>query len=92
MAKSKVKIVVFHEKHGDRYVHIPSYERKVHVFKTIFQEREQEGWYDEETVEKKHLKFYEDALKGNEEAMVTFMNLRSKHEYEGFEIVNVEEL
>lgn len=98
MAKSKIKIFVFHEKHGDRYIHIPSEEKKLSIAKKIFLEREAEGWYDEEGIEKKHLRFYEEALKpddgtdADKEAAMTFLNLRSKYEYEGFEIVNVEEL
>lgn len=95
--EKSVQVLVLHEKHGDRYIYLPSPNDIPRILFKVFQERdsEEDGYgscYDEEEMEPKELKFYQEAKKGNIKAAQTFMNLRSDHEYEGFEVDYLEVL
>ena len=87
------KLLVLHEKHGDRYFLFGSTEEGEAgelqaIALKVFNEREEEGWYERENLSKLRLRYYDMALTGDAKAALTFLSLRSDEqaEYEEFDI------
>jgi hypothetical protein len=92
-----MKILVLHEKHGDRYFlfgktqETEAAELQAIALK-VFTEREEEGWYEVEDIPKLEKRYYEAAKKGDAKAALTLMQMRSDWEYEGFDIESPEDV
>jgi len=88
-----MRVVVFREKHESRMFLLPSLHEEIilqRILFKIFNERREEGcWYFEDEMEKRELKLYRNAEKGD---IVPFMQYRSNQgaEYETFEIIEPE--
>ncbi len=80
--QKEFKLMIFNEKKGDRYFIINAEKDKSRIALKIFKERNRDDVYDE--IDPKHQQFFDLALNGDGEAALTFLNLRSRCQYEGF--------
>lgn len=97
MAKKsdEIQVIVFKENGYERYVLYPEdQEDRDRIFKSVFEEREDQGYYEPEEMNQRMLSLYEKSLKGDSEAISAFMSLRSgkAYEYETFMIHTLEQL
>lgn len=81
-AKRDVRILVLHEKHGDRLFDVSTSEMLDAAALAIVKERLDEGWYDDEDAARA-------ALLGGDRAL-QFLRGRRRAEYEGFDLVTPE--
>ena len=91
-----MKILVLHEKHGDRHFLFgktaeTEAEELQNIAISIFKDREAEGWYEEDGMDSTEKRYYKAALTGDTKAALTFMKIRDDAEYEGFSIEEPEE-
>ncbi|MDO8610988.1 MAG: hypothetical protein Q7R95_10695 [bacterium] len=82
-------LVIFKEKHGDRYFYAPTFDDLYRVALKIFHERAIEDiWYDFSTHEEK---MYKKALKDKKgDIVLEFLRSRNNYEYEDFDIISTE--
>lgn len=75
------KIIVFKEKHGNRYFDASTDEKVQAVALKIFNERLKEGyWYMD--IEQRHQKYFNQAKDGNAKSALIFLQGRSNSSYE----------
>ena len=88
MNLNKDTIIIFKEKYSDRYFSIPTENDLYAVAWKIFNERKDEGWYD---VDEEFYDLYKSALKGEKNTW-RYLQARQDFEYEGYEIIELEDV
>lgn len=80
-----MKILVTDEKHGPQYFDISAPELRIAAYRTLFEERAEDGWYDNSFATEAEETLFDRVVAGDDEALIAFMQERRDHQYEGFE-------
>lgn len=84
-----MKILVHHGKHGDAIYDISTDTLRGNAYRHLFDELGSVGYYDGPAQEVDEEELFDKAAAGDDEAVIKFMQLRSRrgYEYEGIEEV-----